>query len=301
MFLTTKSKRVRTVKNQNKKEQDTNNSVKEPKTTGHEWDGITEYDNPDPFWLRVMFYVVLFFCLGYWILYPSFPGQRNEGALNWSEYKETEESLKDIHEIKLQHLEEFDKASFDEILKNPKLLNFAIAGGRSAFNNNCAVCHGIGGGGQRGYPNLAAGMWLWGGKPEDIYTTIKHGIRSPDDETRQSQMAAFGKDRILTNPQIELLVDFVIGLHNGIKGSAEANKLFQENCASCHGANGEGGREFGAPRLNSPIWLYGGDRETVHDVIYNGRSGVMPEWHTRLDDSTIRQLVIYVHQLGGGE
>jgi len=97
------------------------------------------------------------------------------------------------------------------------------------------------------------------------------------------------------------LVDFVIGLHNGQKGSDDANKLYQTHCASCHGVNGEGGREFGAPRLNTPIWLYGGDKETVRDVIYNGRQGVMPSWKDRLDDSTIRQLVIYVHQLGGGE
>ncbi len=278
-----------------------NKNHKEPKITGHEWDGITEYDNPDPFWLRVLFYMMLFVALGYWILYPSFPSQRNEGVLGWTEYKEAEEGLDEIQKLKSKYLVEFNKASFEEILKDPKLLKFAIAGGRSAFNNNCSVCHGVGGGGQPGYPNLAAGMWLWGGKPEDIYTTIKHGIRANDDETRQSQMAAFGRDNILSSSQINVLVDFVIGLHNGQKGSDEANKLYQDNCASCHGAGGGGGRDFGAPRLNTPIWLYGGNREIVHDVIYNGRQGVMPSWNGRLDDSTIRQLVIYVHQLGGGE
>jgi cytochrome c oxidase cbb3-type subunit 3 len=291
---------VKEVKN-NKEKINLKDSAKEPKTTGHEWDGITEYDNPDPFWLRILFYAMLFFSLIYWILYPATPAQYNRGALDWSEYKETERGLEGVRSIREQYLAEFDKANFDEILKDPKLLKFAIAGGRSAFNNNCAVCHGVGGGGQPGYPNLAAGMWLWGGKPDDIYTTIKHGIRSTDDETRQSQMAAFGKDKILTSEQIELLTDFVIGLHEGKKGSEEATKLFSDNCATCHGPNGEGGREFGAPRLNTPIWLYDGDRETVRDVIYNGRSGVMPNWQGRLDDSTIRQLVIYVHQLGGGE
>jgi cytochrome c oxidase cbb3-type subunit 3 len=273
----------------------------EPKTTGHEWDGIKEYDNPDPFWLRIIFYVMLFFSLVYWILYPSFPSQQNDGFLSWSQYKEVEQDLAEIKALQENYLSDFNKASFEEILKDPKLLKFAIAGGKSAFNNNCAVCHGVGGGGQPGYPNLAAGMWLWGGKPDDIYTTLKHGIRANDDETRQSQMAAFGRDGILTNTQIDILVDFVIGLHNGQKGSDDANKLYQTHCASCHGVNGEGGREFGAPRLNTPIWLYGGDKETVRDVIYNGRQGVMPSWKDRLDDSTIRQLVIYVHQLGGGE
>lgn len=289
---------------------DQKNQVKSPKkypsdppTTGHSWDGIEEFNNPDPFWLRVMFYIMLFIAIGYWFLYPSFPSQQQSGALGWSEYKEVKEDLTSIDKVRQKYLAEFNKASFEQILKDPKLLKFAIIGGRSAFNNNCAVCHGVGGGGQPGYPNLAAGMWLWGGKPEDIYTTLLHGIRSSDDDTRQSQMAAFGRDGILTVTQINILVDYVMNLHKGLKPSetAEGDVLFQANCAACHGALGQGGREVGAPRLNTPIWLYGGSRETVFDVIYNGRGGVMPYWKGRLDDATLRQLTIYVHQLGGGE
>lgn len=276
-------------------------SQEEPKTTGHEWDGITEYDNPDPLWLRYLFYIALFFALGYWILYPSFPSQNNEGLLNWSQYSEVKSNFDEIQMLRSKYLAEFNKASFDEILRNEKLLKFAIAGGKAAFNNNCAVCHGTGGVGNPGYPNLTAGAWLWGGKPEDIYTTIRNGIRSGHEEARDSQMAAFGKDGILTPSQIELLVQYVIALHEGRQGSQEAAKLFQDNCASCHGANGEGNREVGAPRLNTPIWLYGSDPKIVYDVIYNGRGGVMPFWDTRLDDATIKQLTIYVHQLGGGE
>ena len=273
----------------------------DPKTTGHSWDGIEEFDNPDPSWLRYLFYLTLFYCLGYWVLYPSFPSQRNDGALGWSQYLELENSLEELDDIRSHYLADFRRASFEEILKDESLMRFAIAGGKSAFHNNCSVCHGVGGRGNIGYPNLTVGSWLWGGKPEDIYTTLQYGIRSGHDEARDSQMAAFGRDGILDEESINLLVDYVMSLREGADQSSKAHGLYMENCASCHGDKGQGGRDFGAPALNDAIWLYGGDRNTIYDVIYNGRQGVMPYWSGKLDDDTIRQLSIYVHQLGGGE
>lgn len=273
----------------------------EVETTGHEWDGITEYDNPDPIWLRIIFYIMLFFSIGYWFLYPSWPTPNDEGILGWTSVKETQEGLVEMQKKRSVFQAEFDKASFEEIINSPKLLKFAEAGGQSAFRNNCAMCHGAGGGGNLGYPNLTAGAWLWGGKVDDIYTTLKHGIRASDDDTRQSIMAAFGRDKILTPQQIELLVPYVLSLHTGADSTREAHTIFQENCSSCHGAGGVGNKEFGAPALNDAIWLYGGDEASIYESIYNGRAGVMPYWSNRLDDSTLRQLSVYVHQLGGGE
>ena len=272
-------------------------------TTGYSWDGIEEYNNPGPFWLRLFFYIVLFFALIYWILYPSWPTPHSDGLLKWSSIKELEESQVEILALRSEYQAEFDKASFEEILKNEKLLKFAIAGGKSAFENNCVPCHGIGGGGSVGYPNLTTGSWLWGGKLEDIYTTIKYGIRSGHDEARESQMVAFGKDRILNPDQISMLTRYVMSLSNrdSKPEDEEAKKLFIENCASCHGVDGSGGREFGAPNLRDIISLYGNSYESIFDVIYSGRAGVMPYWVNKLSESTIRQLAIYVHQLGGGE
>ena len=65
--------------------------------------------------------------------------------------------------------------------------------------------------------------------------------------------------------------------------------------------DGRGGRDYGAPNLADAIWLYGGDRDTVYQSIYYARAGVMPMWKGRLDENTIRQLTVYVHELGGGE
>jgi len=271
------------------------------KTTGHQWDGIEEFDNDDPLWLRYATYAAIFFALGYWLLYPSWPAQRVDGILNWSQYSELEESLEEIEKIRGEYSSDFDKATFEQIVEDPKLYKFALAGGKIAFLNNCSMCHGVGGNGNVGYPNLTAGAWLWGGKKEDIYQTLLHGIRSGHDEARDSQMAAFGRDGLLSKEEIEMLTDFVITLRDGSNKSAKAEKSYQDNCASCHGVKGEGNYEFGAPALNDAVWLYGGDRETIFDVIYNGRQGVMPYWTGKLSDDTIRKLTIYVHQLGGGE
>src|SRR5699024_6561520 len=128
----------------------------------------------------------LFFSLGYWILYPSWPTPNNPGILDWTEREDLKEELEEVQDIRQAYQERFDNASFDEILKDPELLKFALAGGDSAFRNNCAVCHGIGASGSPGYPNLTNGAWLWGGTPEEIYTTIQFGIRSSHEDTRLS-------------------------------------------------------------------------------------------------------------------
>jgi cytochrome c oxidase cbb3-type subunit 3 len=81
----------------------------------------------------------------------------------------------------------------------------------------------------------------------------------------------------------------------------QGKALFAQNCASCHGEQGRGNREFGAPNLADGIWLYGGSRAAVIDMITNAYGGVMPNWDERLSEDAIKQLAIYVHALGGGE
>ena len=42
-------------------------------TTGHEWDGIRELNNPLPRWWVYTFYVTIVFSVVWWILFPSWP------------------------------------------------------------------------------------------------------------------------------------------------------------------------------------------------------------------------------------
>jgi cytochrome c oxidase cbb3-type subunit 3 len=275
-------------------------------TTGHEWDGIKELNTPLPKWWLYVFYATIVWSVGYWVLYPAWPSASGHTA-GILAYNSREEVAKDMAAARAAQggtRTKLAAASFDEIQGDPDLLNFAIAGGRSAFAENCAACHGAGGAGRKGYPALGDDDWLWGGKADEIAFSIQHGIRSTSDETRLSEMPRFGADGILTKAQINDVVEHVMSLGGRGADAAAAGRgapLFADNCAACHGEKGEGNRELGAPRLDDAIWLYGGDKASLVETVTNARAGVMPTWATRLDPVTIKQLAVYVHTLGGGE
>lgn len=274
-------------------------------TTGHEWDGLKELNNPLPRWWVWVWLVCCIWSVGYWVVYPAWPtlGGNTKGIIGHTQIVELENSQQEITERQATYLERFEQATDKEVLNNPELYAFAIAGGKSAFKDNCATCHGTGGAGGKGYPNLNDDDWLWGGTLGDIHTTLLHGIRAGNEDTRLSQMPAFGKEKTLKRDEIYSVVDYVLTL-SGEKPTdtyAQGMEIFKAQCVSCHGAEGKGSHQVGAPNLTDKIWLYGGDRETLYQTVYNARAGVMPAWKTRLDENTIRQLTIYLHQLGGGE
>ena len=168
---------------------------------------------------------------------------------------------------------------------DPQLLAVATAAGRIAFATNCQPCHGAGGEGRIGYPSLADDTWLWGGTLADIQQTVTYGIRSGDEEARDSAMPRFGAAGILKPEQIEAVADYVWRRFYGHaapgKDVAAGQAVFAENCAVCHGDNGEGNREVGAPPLKSAVHLYGDRRETIVAQVTNPRLGVMPNWNAQ--------------------
>lgn len=156
-----------------------------------------------------------------------------------------------------------------------------------------------------GYPNLNDDDWLWGGKLTDIEHTIRYGARAGDDKGRAGNMPAFGKDNILKPNEISAVADYTRSL-SGLTTEpgtdlALGKKVFADNCAVCHGQEGKGNREVGAPNLTDKIWLYGADKQTIVQGIQTGRGAVMPAWGGRLNESTIKALTVYVHTFGGGE
>lgn len=286
---------------ENKKEIDELSGVE---TTGHEWDGLKELNNPLPRWWVWVWVVTILWSLWYFVVYPSWPvpGGATEGTSGYTQYKELAASQEEIAMRQAAYLEKFEGASFDQIMNDPELYAFAMAGGNAAFKDNCATCHGTGASGSKGYPNLNDDDWIWGGKIEDIYQTLQYGVRADNWDTRMSEMPAFGRDGILEKDDINAVVDYVMGLSEGTSKMTDAGyTVFQDNCAACHGEDAKGLREFGAPNLTDHIWLYGGEREDVYETVMNSRAGMMPAWHERLPDNTIRQISVYVHELGGGE
>ncbi len=275
-------------------------SITGTETTGHEWDGIKELNTPLPKWWLYVFYATIIWSAIYFVLYPTIPGIK--GLMGYSQREEIVERIADARARQGENLERIAAASLEEIRGDADLLNFALTGGRAAFADNCAPCHAAGGAGRPGYPILADDDWIWGGSLEDIYLTLLHGIRAGNDDTREGEMPAFGADEMLETEQIGQVADYVLALSQGAASEdTPGAEIYSENCAACHGEAGEGGRDFGAPRLANQIWLYGGEKEEVVQQIIQPRLGVMPGWTDRLDDTTIKMLTVYVHALGGGE
>lgn len=278
-------------------------------TTGHEWDGIKELNNPLPRWWRFVFWATVAFSVAYWVLmpaWPALPGMQGNttGVLGQSDRATVAAKVADAKAKRATlgaKLASMDAAS---ILKDAELSQLALGLGESAFGDNCATCHGAGGRGARGYPRLADDVWLWGGSLDAIEQTIKFGIRSGHAQQRTKEMPAFGRDEFLTSGQISDLAQLVRSKSHQEADSAAATRaepIFQENCASCHGADARGDRAQGAPNLTDEEWLYGGDVASISRTVFGPRNGVMPAWVDRLDPATVRALAIYVHALGGGE
>lgn len=286
-----------------------NHEIDEPsgtKTTGHEWDGIKELDNPMPRWWLTILYATIIWSIGYMIVYPAWPlvSDYTKGVIGYSSRAEVAEEVSMAKAAQKGNRDKLATASLEDIRTDSSMLEFAMAGGRAAFNVNCSQCHGSGAQGFKGYPNLNDDEWLWGGTIDAIHTTITHGIRNDeDDDAHQSDMPAFLKDEILNSSEIADVAEYVLSL-SGSGEDADAvnrgNPIYAEQCAACHGEQGQGIAEVGAPALNNKIWLYGGDKTSVIATIANSRKGVMPAWGKILDPIVVKQLAVYVHSLGGG-
>lgn len=272
-------------------------------TTGHEWDGIRELNTPLPKWWLYVFYATILFSVVYTILFPAWPwlSGYTGGILGYSSRAEAMEELAEQRQARAVWLDRFEQARVEEIAEDPELLRYAMAGGDVVFADNCAPCHGSGGAGRPGYPVLADDQWLWGGTLDAIEYTLIHGIRSGRPEERFSLMPAFGIDGILAREEIAAVAAHVLSLSGRGEGSEQGQQIFVEQCAACHGEDGTGIIELGAPDLTDDIWLYGGTEEEIVAQITNPRHGVMPAWSGRLGDAEIKQVTIYVHSLGGGQ
>lgn len=275
-------------------------------TTGHEWDGIKELNTPLPKWWVWTFYVTIAWSIGYFIAYPSWPtlSGHTPGVLGWTQRGEIAEKLAEAKAQKAPFVSRIERAALEDIRRSPDLLNFAMAGGRSVFAENCAPCHGAGGAGLKGFPGLADDSWLWGGTLADIHTTIAHGIRNASNDSRTSVMPKFGADGLLNDRQIDDVAEYVLSISRRPANAGAARRgeaVYAENCVACHREDGTGNTELGAPDLTANIWVYGGDKATIVETIRNSRAGSMPAWTGRLDDATIKMLAVYVHALGGGK
>ncbi len=278
----------------------------DPNTTGHVWDGIEEFDNPMPRWWLWCFYLTIVWGIAYSLAYPAWPliSSATSGLLGYSTRGEVAVDIAAVESQNEGINMQLASAELTEIAGNPELEGYATSAGAAVYRTWCVQCHGSGAAGAVGYPNLLDDDWLWGGDIEAIHYTISHGIRNEeDDDARYSEMPAFGE--ILEPEELTSVVNYVMQLSGGTPVDAAqvdaGGEVFLDNCSACHGEEGLGDREQGAPNLADAIWLYGGDYDALIETVTYSRYGVMPPWTQRLSEAEVRAVAVYVHQLGGGE
>jgi cytochrome c oxidase cbb3-type subunit 3 len=275
-------------------------------TTGHEWNGIKELYTPVPRVVIFFLIVMTLFAVGYWILMPAWPLGRTytKGLLGVDQKTTVERQVEEASAARSAWTQQIDTLDFAAIKADPVLMQYVRDAGSTLFGDNCAACHGTRGTGGKGFPDLTAGAWLWGGEPETVAETLRVGINSTHDEARVSQMLAFGRDGTLNLAQIDDVLAYVQSLGGSsdvTAASPEAvvrgKEVFVQNCVTCHGDDAKGKRDMGAPDLTDASWIYGGDRQSIHTTIYAGHQGQMPSWEQRLSTTQRKILTLYVLSL----
>ncbi len=253
-------------------------------TTGHEYDGIQEYDNPLPAWWFYMFVITIVFALGYLVAFPGLGAFK--GVLGWSSAGQLQ---KDAAKAEAQYgplFAKFASMPIVDVAKDPQALKM----GQRLFASNCAQCHGADARGSFGFPNLADNDWLYGGEPDQIEQTIAHG--------RNGAMPAW--ESALGNQGVIEVANFVLtlgGREADAKLAEAGQAKFAMFCVGCHGVDGRGNIAMGAPNLTDDVWLYGGSPLMIQQTIRGGRTNMMPEWNNRLGAERVHLLAAYVYSL----
>lgn len=276
-------------------------------TTGHEWNGIKELDTPVPRGVLIFLIVTHVWAIVWWFLVPSWPlgTTYTKGLLDIDQKTTVEARVIEGQRERANWTTRLESEPYDAILSDENLMNVVRSSGRQLFGDNCAACHGRDGRGRANYPDLTDDDWLWGGEPALIEETLRVGINTVHPETRIAQMPAFGRDQMLDREQVRSVAAYVYSLSHPDYSTPDnldriqaGQEVFATTCAACHGENGEGIRDVGAPNLTDPYWVYGGDLDAIIASVHGGRQGHMPTWDERLTAAEIKTLALYVHDLG---
>jgi len=250
----------------------------------HSFDGVEELDNPLPRWWFNMFILTIVFGVVYLFLYPGLGNYK--GYLNWTSYNQWEEEMAYAEKHYQPVFSRYAQLSVEQISNDEKAGQI----GQRMFANNCALCHGQGGVGAFGFPNLTDSDWLYGGAGDTIEATITNG--------RNGAMPPWGA--ILGEDGIRNVTSYVMSISGQTadpKLAAKGKVTFQSTCVACHGADAKGNLTLGAPNLTDNTWLYGGSFEKVSHTIRQGRSGMMPAHKNLLNQDKIHLIAGYVYGL----
>jgi len=259
-----------------------------PGTTGHIWDeDLQEWHNPLPSWWMWLFYITIVFALVYLILYPGLGSYK--GYLGWTSTGQYQDEQKQAAATFGPIIDKYLKQDVQTVAANPEAREI----GQRLFLNYCAQCHGSDAGGSKGYPNLRDSDWLYGGTPEAIKTTLING--------RIGAMPPMGA-AVGGAEDVRDVAHYVLSISGRTHDSMRAQRgkpKFASTCAACHGPDGKGNQQIGAPNLTDDIWLHGGTEAVIVETIVKGRMNQMPAHKDFLDEGKIHLLSAYVLGLSG--
>jgi cytochrome c oxidase cbb3-type subunit 3 len=246
---------------------------------------LTEYNNPLPRWWAWLFYLTIAFSLGYLALYPGLGSYR--GTLGWTQLKQLEAETLEADARFGPLYEKFAAQDIASLAQNREARGI----GQKLFLNHCAQCHASDAGGSRGFPNLADRDWLWGGAPEAIKASITDGRTG----MMPPMAAAVGGDEGARD-----VAHYVLSLsgrtHDSLR-AARGKARFEQACVACHGVDGKGNQQLGAPNLTDAVWLHGSSEAAVIEQIQKGRTNQMPAHKELLSTAKIHLLAAYVYGL----
>ena len=255
-------------------------------TVGHVWDGdLEEWNNPLPRWWLYLFFLTIFWGLGYLVAFPGLGGF--QGLIGWSSTDQYEQEIAAARERYEPIYAEYAAMDWDALTRHPEALEL----GASLYASYCTTCHGSDASGAKGFPNLADDNWQWGSSEQQIVATITNGRVA----VMPVLTPALGGDEGVAN-----MVTYVRSLSGLVEADAAAKAMqpmFTSLCSACHMADGSGNPALGAPNLTDDVWLYGSSPADVEYTLRNGRNGVMPAQKTLLGDDRIRILSAYVRSL----
>jgi cytochrome c oxidase cbb3-type subunit 3 len=254
-------------------------------TMGHVWDEtLEEYNNPLPMWWLYMFYITLFFGIAYLLIYPG--SGVFAGTIQWSEVGQYEKEMQAAEQKYGPLFEKYRAQDIKQVADNAEAQKM----GRRMYLTYCTVCHGSDAGGGPGFPNLRDHDWLYGGEPAAIKASIMNG--------RNGVMPPMGA--ALGPEGVHNATEYVMSL-SGRKVNVDAaqagKEKFEQICAACHGKDGKGNQQIGAPNLTDSTWLYGGSQAAIMKTINEGRSGRMPAHGEFLGEAKAHLLAAYVYGL----
>ncbi len=274
--------------------------------TGHVWDDdLRELTNPPPRWWMIWFYISIIAVVIYGVIYPMIPfagpSGSNQGLLGWTSIKEYQQGRAEVEALRAPFEKKLEGLEMRAILADRQLRGYSLTSAKVLFGDYCAPCHGGGGQGNPGFPVLADDDWLHGGSLEKIQETITYG--------RGGAMPAH--KALLSEREVDTLANYVVGLSQGQQDEAGRALFTQKGCIVCHGADAKGQLAFGSANLTDAIWRFApGGPESAKQTIRHGvnapsdpatRQAKMPTFGSRLSETSIKKLALFVHQLGGGE